>query len=99
MSMGGNATALSPTCASTQDGFYQVICAAVNAGITVVVAAGNEETDLAKKNPAQLPVVLTVTAMADLDGVPGGWVCGWLVAWVAGWPGAWLAGWVRGCVG
>jgi hypothetical protein len=41
-------------------------------GITIVSAAGNEGVDLATSAPAMYPEVLTVTAMADSDGKPGG---------------------------
>jgi subtilisin len=36
------------------------------------VSAGNNKTDFARTVPAAYPEVLTVTAMSDGDGVPGG---------------------------
>jgi subtilisin family serine protease len=42
------------------------------AGVTGVVAAGNDGGDMAKSAPAAYDEVLTVTAMADFDGKPGG---------------------------
>jgi subtilisin family serine protease len=44
----------------------------VAAGVTYVVAAGNESADVAEKAPATYSEVLTVAAMTDYDGIPGG---------------------------
>ncbi len=41
-------------------------------GMTFVVGAGNESNDFATNVPAAYDEVLTVTAMADFDGKPGG---------------------------
>ena len=41
-------------------------------GVTYVVSAGNEEKDISKVIPATYSKILTVTAMQDLDGAPGG---------------------------
>jgi subtilisin family serine protease len=41
-------------------------------GVTVVVAAGNSKVNLVDTVPASYDEVLTVSAMADYDGVPGG---------------------------
>ena len=49
-----------------------VINAAVKAGITVVVSAGNYGKDASATSPANNPNVLTVSAIADSDGVCGG---------------------------
>ncbi|CAG0911367.1 unnamed protein product, partial [Cyprideis torosa] len=48
------------------------INAAVNVGITVVVAAGNSADDAADYTPANAPDAITVSALADFDGLPGG---------------------------
>lgn len=48
-----------------------IINAAVKAGITVVVAAGNYGKDASLTSPANNPNVLTVSAIADSDGVCG----------------------------
>lgn len=53
-------------------GLRQAICEATAAGVTFVVAAGNSNADFAGYVPATYPEVLTVTAMADSDGAPGG---------------------------
>ena len=49
-----------------------IIDAAVRAGITVVVSAGNYGKDASLTSPANNPNVLTVSAIADSDGVCGG---------------------------
>jgi subtilisin family serine protease len=48
-----------------------IINAAVKAGITVVVSAGNHGKDASLTTPANNPNVLTVSAIADSDGVCG----------------------------
>ena len=45
---------------------------AVNAGITVIVAAGNNGTNAASSSPANSPDVLSVSAIGDSDGQCGG---------------------------
>ena len=42
-----------------------------DAGIAVAVAAGNNDADAANYSPARAAKVLTVSAMADYDGLPG----------------------------
>ena len=51
---------------------HQAICRSVAAGVTYVVAAGNNTADVQYVSPAAYDEVLTVTAMADRDGLPGG---------------------------
>ena len=60
------------TCATDPE--HQVFCKLANARITPVVAAGNDGVDFgaAREVPAAYPQVLTVAAMADTDGQPGG---------------------------
>ncbi len=45
---------------------------AVKAGITVVVSAGNHGKDASSTSPANNPNVITVSAIADSDGICGG---------------------------
>jgi subtilisin family serine protease len=51
---------------------HQAYCRAVDAGVTVVVAAGNESDDAANYVPATYDEVITVSALADSNGQPGG---------------------------
>ena len=44
----------------------------VNAGVTVVVAAGNDGENVANHSPANAPEAITVSALADFDGQSGG---------------------------
>jgi len=54
------------------DPLHAAICRVTARGVSVVVAAGNEAVDLGGSAPATYSEVLTVTAMADSDGAPGG---------------------------
>ena len=51
---------------------YDAIQGAVAAGVAFAVAAGNDNDDAAKYSPAAFDNVLTVSALADFDGKPGG---------------------------
>jgi subtilisin len=55
-----------------RDPLHAAICAAVSAGVTVVAAAGNKHVDAARSVPAAFDEVITVSALADTDGMPGG---------------------------
>jgi subtilisin len=57
---------------SNRDATHVAICASVAAGVTYVVAAGNSGQDFQNGTPASYDEVLTVTAMTDFDGTPGG---------------------------
>lgn len=60
-------------CGTTDhDAMHRAICASVAAGVTYVVAAGNSRTDAASFIPAAYDEVITVSALADFNGVPGG---------------------------
>jgi subtilisin family serine protease/N-acetylneuraminic acid mutarotase len=63
MSLGG--TTPSPPVADA-------ITRSVARGVTYVVAAGNDNVDAATFQPANHPDVITVSALADADGAPGG---------------------------
>nr|WP_290669949.1 S8 family peptidase [Ardenticatena sp.] len=56
----------------TDGGLHEAICNAVAAGVTIVVAAGNFAADAGKYVPARYEEVITVSAIADYDGKPGG---------------------------
>lgn len=51
---------------------YDAIQGAVNAGVAFAVAAGNDDDDADNYSPAAFNNVLTVSALADFDGAPGG---------------------------
>ena len=75
MSLGGPGQPIAP-CSTTTDPMHRAICASTAAGVTYVVAAGNDGWDFdyapAPDTPAAYPEVLTVTAMGDSDGRSGG---------------------------
>jgi len=54
------------------DLFHQAFCRTVAAGVPVVVAAMNNSVDAANTTPATYDEVITVSALADSDGQPGG---------------------------
>jgi subtilisin family serine protease len=63
----------------TGDPLHRAVCQAVAAGITFVAAAGNhaeadpvDERDAARYVPANYDEVITVSALVDSDGRPGG---------------------------
>lgn len=68
MSLGGSGT--EGTCAN--NALHKAICNSVGAGITYAVAAGNESDDAANHVPAAFDEVITVSALADFNGQPGG---------------------------
>ncbi|HEX8083115.1 MAG TPA: S8 family serine peptidase [Solirubrobacteraceae bacterium] len=74
MSLGGPGAPVE-TCATTTDPEHRAICASIAAGVTYVVAAGNDGWDFDyatnPDTPAAYPEVLTVTAMSDSDGLNG----------------------------
>jgi subtilisin len=58
---GGNSTAL-----------CDAIARSVGKGVVYAVAAGNSDANAASYSPANCPDVITVSALADFDGAPGG---------------------------
>ncbi len=51
---------------------YDAIQGAVNAGVAFAVAAGNDAADARNYSPGGFDNVLSVSALADFDGLPGG---------------------------
>ena len=74
MSLGGSGSEPSDPdfdCVTT-NALHDAICRSVTAGVTYAVAAGNESTNAATRVPASFNEVITVSALADFDGTPGG---------------------------
>ncbi|MPY78276.1 MAG: S8 family serine peptidase [Actinophytocola sp.] len=72
MSLGGEGSD-DGDCGNTNgDAEHQAICSAVAAGVTFVVAAGNNSADAKDFVPAAYDEVITVSALADFNGQPGG---------------------------
>jgi len=72
MSLGGGGTDDSNCGNTNNDALHKAICGSVAAGVTYVVAAGNDNANLAGFVPAAYDEVLAVTAVADFNGQPGG---------------------------
>jgi subtilisin len=72
MSLGGDGSD-DGNCGRTDgDAQHQAICESVAAGVTYVVAAGNDSDDAANYAPASYDEVITVSALSDFNGQPGG---------------------------
>ena len=72
MSLGGDGSD-DGNCGRTDgDAEHEAICASVAAGVTYVVAAGNDSADAATSAPAAYDEVITVSALSDFNGLPGG---------------------------
>jgi subtilisin len=69
MSLGGTG---SDTGCGKNDALHDAICRSVSAGVTYAVAAGNETDDAKNHVPAAYDEVITVSALADFNGLPGG---------------------------
>jgi len=72
MSLGGFRKQIDPCQVKSKNAFHTAICNSVAAGVTYVVSAGNESADAGGYAPAAYPEVITVSAMADNDGMSGG---------------------------
>jgi subtilisin len=59
-------------CNSAFDPMHPAICRSVQAGVTYAVAAGNSAADANNFVPATYSQVITVSALADFNGQPGG---------------------------
>ena len=57
---------------SNSDILHQAICRLVAGGVTVVAAAANDGASASHRVPAAYNEVITVSALADMDGKPGG---------------------------
>jgi len=72
LSLGGDGTEPPGEGCRTGDMEHDAICRSVRAGVTYVVAAGNEKVDASRAVPAAYDEVITVSALADFDGKSGG---------------------------
>jgi len=72
MSLGGAGEDDGSCGATNDDAMHASICEAVDNGITFVVAAGNDSADASASTPAAYDEVVTVSALADFNGQPGG---------------------------
>jgi subtilisin len=73
MSLGGQSlSGAFSGCSSSLDPMHPAICRSVQAGVTYAVAAGNSAADANTFVPATYSQVITVSALADFNGQPGG---------------------------
>ena len=73
MSLGGTGTSDNNCGNTNSDALHKAVCRSRDAGVTYVVAAGNESGSASKLVPAAYDdAVITVSALADSDGKPGG---------------------------
>ena len=75
LSLGGLDPYRAPTACSpngtSADPEHQAFCGAIAKGVVFVVAAGNDTADADLTIPARYDEVITVSAIADYDGLPG----------------------------
>jgi len=72
MSLGGTGSDDHDCGLKNNDAMHFAICQSVAAGVTYVVSAGNDATDIRHVTPAAYDEVLTTAAIADYNGLPGG---------------------------
>jgi subtilisin len=72
MSLGGSGADDGNCGLTNNDAEHLAICNSVAAGVPYAVAAGNSADDAANHVPAAYDEVITVSALADFDGKPGG---------------------------
>jgi subtilisin len=70
MSLGGASSESASNCYGSS--LHLAICNSVAAGVTYIVAAGNSAANASGYVPATYDQVITVSALADSDGKPGG---------------------------
>ncbi len=57
---------------TNKDAMHKAICRLVSSGVTVIAAAGNNSFSASRLIPASYNEVITVSALADTDGLAGG---------------------------
>ncbi len=72
LSLGGSGSEPSAAGCATGNALHDAVCRSVAAGVTYVVAAGNSAADARGFVPAAYDEVITVSALADFNGVGGG---------------------------
>ncbi|HLD08890.1 MAG TPA: S8 family serine peptidase, partial [Methylophilaceae bacterium] len=73
MSLGGGGSSDNDCGNTNGDALHKAICKSRDAGVTYVVAAGNSGVDAGQSVPSAYDdAVITVSALADSDGMPGG---------------------------
>ncbi|MGI5399274.1 S8 family peptidase [Streptomyces sp. CA-135486] len=72
MSLGGAGTDDGNCGMDNGDAMHEAICDSVAGGVTYTVAAANDHADAKNTTPAAYDEVITVSALADFDGKPGG---------------------------
>lgn len=73
LSLGGSGASDNNCGNSNNDALHKAVCRARDAGVVLVVAAGNSGVNAASAVPAAYDdAVITVSALADSDGMPGG---------------------------
>lgn len=70
--MRGRAPSTKPCGQGRPDVIHTAVCRVVRQGTILVAAAGNYGDSAKQRAPAAYPEVITVSAMADFDGKPGG---------------------------
>lgn len=72
MSLGGGGSSDNDCGNTNNDALHQAVCNLRDAGVTIVVAAGNESVNASTRVPAAYDdAVITVSALADSDGLAG----------------------------
>ncbi len=73
MSLGGGGVSDNNCGLTNNDALHKAVCRVRDAGVTLIVAAGNDGRDSNSFVPAAYnDAVITVSALADSDGLPGG---------------------------